>query len=147
MNDAEIIKALECCSNTQFCAVDTPNCPLGDVLMCRSVLAKKAHDLIKRQQAEIEKLTTQNVKLKKCFTIEFDDNKLKKIVKKTVDRITIDIKQAENEAIREFAKELIINLDGDIEAYANAGHGLNVYRWLKAYLVSKEVIKEEAHPI
>lgn len=107
MNDAEIIKALEYCVSHKECADDYPcviaekPCVVNDPI--------KLLNLIKRQQEDIEKLMTQNVKLKKCFTIEFDDDKLKKIVKKTVDRITIDIKQAENEAIKEFAEKLKAN--------------------------------------
>ena len=141
MTDAEIIKALEYCVNHKECADDCP-CIIAEK-PCVLNTPIKLLNLIKRQREDIEKLTTQNVKLKKCFTIEFDDNKLKKIVKKTVDRIIIDIKQAETEAIKEFAEELIINLDGDIEAYANAGHGLNVYEWLVSYLNSKGAIENE----
>lgn len=47
------------------------------------------------------------------------------------------------DGIKEFAKELMYNLDGDIEAYANAGHGLNIYEWLISYLVSKGAIEAE----
>lgn len=140
MNDKDVvIKGLECCRHS-FCC----DCPYEKYSEnCTDKLITEAHRFVKHQQEDIEKLAAQNVKIKKCFTIEFDDDKLKKIVKKTVDKITIDIKQAENEAIREFAEELIINLDGDIEAYANAGHGLNIYEWLKYYLVSKGAIKAE----
>lgn len=106
MNDAEIIRALECHQNTRPTCAECPLYIRKQPIDCLEQLQRSALNLIRRQQADIEKLATQNVKLKKCFTIEFDDNKLKKIVKKTVDRITIDIKQAENEAIREFAEKL-----------------------------------------
>lgn len=104
MTDAEIIKALEYCVNHKECADDCP-CIIAEK-PCVLNTPIKLLNLIKRQREDIEKLTIQNVKLKKCFTIELDDNKLKKIVKKAVDRITIDIKQAENEAIKEFAEKL-----------------------------------------
>ena len=45
-----------------------------------------------------------------------------------------------SEAIREFAKELMQNLDGEIEDYGNAGHSLDVYAWLNYYLRSKGAI-------
>lgn len=47
-----------------------------------------------------------------------------------------------NDGIKEFAEELMFNLDEEIGAYANAGHGLNVYEWLYNYLRSKGIVKE-----
>ena len=66
--------------------------------------------------------------------------------KKVIDGFTMIGKlysEIKAEAVKEFAKELMYNLDGDIEAYANAGHSLNVYAWLKGYLVCKGAIKAE----
>lgn len=48
-----------------------------------------------------------------------------------------------NKAIKDFTKELMQNLDGEIEDYANAGHSLNVYAWLNYYLRSKGAIETE----
>lgn len=56
MNDAEIIKALECCCNTKeiFCS---EKCPLyNHENDCFSVMKHDALDLINRQKAEIERL-------------------------------------------------------------------------------------------
>jgi hypothetical protein len=51
MTDAEIIKALECCSTTETC----DQCPLwSESCNNGSVLHKYSLDLINRQQAEIE---------------------------------------------------------------------------------------------
>lgn len=55
----------------------------------------------------------------------------------------IETANIKSEAVKEFAKELIFNLDEDIAAYANVGHGLNVYEWLYSYLRSKRAITEE----
>lgn len=117
MNDAEIIKALECCANTTVkesttVCLDCCFCPYED---CTTMLSDEAYQLIKRQQAEIEL---------------FAD----------IGKMYSEIRA---EAVKEFAKELIINLDGDIEAYANAGHGLNVYEWLVSYMNSKGAIENE----
>lgn len=54
-----------------------------------------------------------------------------------------DIKDIQRDAVINFANELMCNLDGDIEAYANAGHGLDVYGWLISYLESRGAIKAE----
>lgn len=120
MNDAEIIKVLESMADE-----DSENFSC-DVL-----------DLIRRQQADIEKLATQNVKLKKCFTIEFDDDKLEEIVQKAADRITIDIKQAKNEAIREFADKIKARLQ-DVSRLNNDG---TVY-FLVGYELIEKIAKE-----
>ena len=55
MTDNEIIKALECCGEGGVCT----NCPLFECKSgkCISELNIKALDLVKRQQAEIERLS------------------------------------------------------------------------------------------
>ena len=54
MNDNynEILRALECCGNGDFCN----HCKYQDLKDCHRRLAKDALDLINRQQAEIERL-------------------------------------------------------------------------------------------
>lgn len=52
MTDNEIINALECCTQHLKC----PECPMRGIQSCISEIDKKAIDLIKRQQAEIERL-------------------------------------------------------------------------------------------
>lgn len=52
MTDNEIIKALDCCNLAHNCT----NCPLkGTSEDCIERLENASHDLIKRQQAEIER--------------------------------------------------------------------------------------------
>ena len=75
--------------------------------------------------------------------VTYDDERLKEIVNDATKNIELQVEDIRANAIKDFAKELIINLDGDIEAYANAGHGLNVYEWLVSYLNSKGAIENE----
>ena len=67
MTDNEIIKALECCYTT---GTSCEECPMYNFDECNDVLmAKYVRDLIKRQQAEIEKLRKNdfdNLDFSKC---------------------------------------------------------------------------------
>ena len=65
MTDNEIIKALECCTDTLSCPTD---CPLfEDDRDCLLVLNKPTLDLINRQKAEIESLRNDLAKEFTCF--------------------------------------------------------------------------------
>lgn len=55
MTDSDIIKALECCLVTGQCKTGC----FVDVLECELVLFDAVKDLLKRQQAEIERLKTE----------------------------------------------------------------------------------------
>lgn len=90
-------------------------------------------DVIDAQQKQNHMLSAYNNILQSRRLLLFEKKKLSKIMK-------------------DFVEELKINLDGDIEAYHNAGHDLNIYKWLMCYLESKiENIKEcidiEVNPI
>ena len=88
MTDNEIIKALECCLDTS--PLTCKNCPLFNVknstMVCSKSATKFAIDLIKRQNAEIERL----------------NNNLSAMV------VTMrnSAKATRNEAIKEFAEML-----------------------------------------
>ena len=60
MTDKDVIKALECCllSNEHQCE-ECEKCPLYETydVICQNLLAYHALELIKRQEAEIAKLT------------------------------------------------------------------------------------------
>lgn len=133
MNDAEIIKALECCSTTK--GGNCKECPFYayEESECQQKAINEAHELSQRQQAEIERL--KKIQQRQADLIIEERGRRYELTS----QFTI----ARAETIKEFAKELIINLDGDIEAYANAGHGLNVYEWLVSYLNSKGAIENE----
>ena len=81
MTDNEIIKALECCSDS--------NCHECPIEGCTDDIFRNALDLINRQKAEIERL---KVDLVKC-SIRLDN------LYKTADEI-------KSEAIKEFAERL-----------------------------------------
>ena len=59
MTDNEIIKALECCSDT-----DCDNCPFEEQCRRNGSLSDIALDLINRQKAEIERLKDEVQKQK-----------------------------------------------------------------------------------
>ena len=63
MNKDDIKKALECCAN--YCPTD--ECPYGDLYGCDRAMMKDALALITEQENEIERLKSENEKLKtKC---------------------------------------------------------------------------------
>lgn len=70
MTDEQTIKALECCSN--YCTVGCPLVDIEDIDKCTSQMAKYALDLIKRQQAEIERYKTlyEDLKAENLETIK-----------------------------------------------------------------------------
>lgn len=57
MTDSDIIKALECCTRNGECSA----CPMRGLkaIGCIEILVVSVLDLIKRQQAEIERLKTE----------------------------------------------------------------------------------------
>lgn len=93
MNDSEIIKCLTTSSdpNNLNCQPTTKLC-------------KEALDLIKRQQAEIERL---NIDLKAMRGAANSwKAEVQRICKKEFDNIEIDIETVKSEAVREFAERL-----------------------------------------
>jgi hypothetical protein len=135
MTDAEIIKALECCTNSLDCPAD---CPLYEYAgYCFLALHKPTLDLINRQKTEIERLKTlaelgnmrandYRVMRDRALRAEADVEWLKKIrttvndfwvelqglsiakgkEKPTLEELLEYIEQAKAEAIREFAERL-----------------------------------------
>lgn len=67
MTDNEIIKALKCCGRKHNEKNDTycKECQFKNYLPCVAFLCDRTIDLINRQQAEIERLTTEIKKLKR----------------------------------------------------------------------------------
>lgn len=68
MTDEQVIKALELCNNG-ICK----GCPYYDVKCCMAVCRRDALNLIKQQQAEIEKLTAENKKIHKAWSEDLQD--------------------------------------------------------------------------
>lgn len=74
MTDKEIIFSLECCSAEYIACKD---CPFNRKPFCERYVIENSFDLIKRQQAEIEKARAEAIKefadrLKEKFLTAFD---------------------------------------------------------------------------
>lgn len=90
MTDKEIIKALECCIHQQLCAFDDGKCSYFDKsYVGRQLVIQNAYDLIKRQQAEIERLNDEKENLR-CV----------------IDDLCNNTEYAKSEAVKEFAERL-----------------------------------------
>ena len=140
MTDNEIIKALECCLILHKCDECPCDFDTNGKTFCKD-LGLKIFDLIKRRQIYIERLQEY---YRRYNDLEEETEELRievEYAREKISQMEEFIITTKSEAVREFAEELMYNLDGDIEAYANAGHGLNVYEWLKSYLVSKGAIE------
>lgn len=102
MNNSEIIKALECCTTTKG---GCKECPMKgyEKVDCQLITATEAYKLIKRQQAEIERL---NIDLKamrgaaNSYKAHYEDLK-----SENLETIKI-LKTAKFETVKEFAESL-----------------------------------------
>lgn len=83
MTDNEIIKALECCTKTEFIS-DCAKCEMF-AIDCKDILIENALDLINRQKAEIESLKHRKTELQ---------------IRNQ------ELQHAKSEAIKEFAERL-----------------------------------------
>ena len=116
MTDKEIIKALECCADIYYCT----DCPCKEFCNDLGKLQKNALNLINRQQAEIERLTTLS-ELGKMRANDYRvmrDRALK--AEAEIERLQIRLRKVRNqftdlgkmyseiraEAIKEFAERL-----------------------------------------
>lgn len=90
INDNDIIKALECCTNNKCY---TGGCPLIGATGCVGTLTGSALDLITRQKAEIERVRA------KCEKRTQEKLELGRIY-------TQKLKTAKAEAVKEFAERL-----------------------------------------
>lgn len=110
MKDNEIIKALECCTRNGTLDVyrkDCDICPLDDCNSenCVYITQTEALDLIKRQQAEIERLKSMNqAKLDMIHDL----------------RAKIEALEMENEQLKSDIANALMNADHMEELYNNA---------------------------
>ena len=117
MTDNEIIKALECCTEDEDCS----HCPsIKEMPYCSNDIMVGALNLIKRQQAEIERL--QNT------------------INDILDRQPILVERAEkyakSEAIKEFAeklKEIVKFTDDTYECWEIEGYIDNLVKEMIGY--------------
>ena len=102
MNDSEIIELLETCGEIANCK----KCSFynAEKNNCLIKLNTYALDLIKRQQAEIDRL---NIDLKAMRGAANSwKAEVERICKKELDNIEIDIETVKSKAVREFAEKL-----------------------------------------
>ena len=102
MNDNEIIKALECCTQNDTLDVyrnDCDICPLNECNSenCVYITQIEALDLIKRQQKEIERLKDENKHHRKTIA----ENE-----RRALDVTLEEIEKSRTEAIKEFAERV-----------------------------------------
>ena len=110
LTDKEIIKALECCIKD-----DCINCPMDINQKCLSIY-HHALDLINRQKSEID---SAKAKIEICAeVIERQDKEIERLQKKVEelsevlsDSIRIRYKEAQSEAVKEFAERLKTEID------------------------------------
>ena len=112
MTDAEIIKALECCSTGIF-VCDTEACPLKDsvpdtIAACRFELVILALDLINRLQADKEALIAGQETLQKALAEKNAEiEELKTVFDYDFSKFESEYdSKIKAEAIKEFAKRL-----------------------------------------
>lgn len=96
MTDSDIIKALECCMSDGECAACPVRTP-GILQGCVERLIVNALDLIKRQQAEIERLEGLATNMEYCANHALDE-----------------IEKEKREAIKDFADRLKANRYDDM---------------------------------
>ena len=112
--DEEVIRGLECCAEAEYCAT----CPSTDFCKGMDSLMENALSLIKRQNAEIERLRENNNLLivagqewQKRY--ETANSKLNSVLVEKYPYIDDVIADAKSEAIKEFAE----NLTQDIKSH------------------------------
>lgn len=119
MNDAEIIKALECCRNGDGVCEDCPsNNKRKNGKDCIDGIIREALALINRQQTEIEKLKKDVIDIDNfardlCKERILNGNKIA-----TFEDLQSYISKQKSEAVREFAEKLKQKFNG-LEYNAN----------------------------
>ena len=104
MTDAEIIKALECCTTKGAKCSDCPAFKKVDRSDCKKYF-RGAIDLITRQKAEIDRLETENEILSRNADTAFQDG-LNEAQDLYAEQVKDEIK---SEAIKEFAEKVKSN--------------------------------------
>ena len=126
MNDEEIIKALECCTEDEDCA----HCPsIKEMPYCSNDIMVGALNLINRQQAEIERLKNEIQTTKDAYTMLQTKNEIIK-----------------SEAIKEFEDRLKNKIKIECNPYCKPmcdyGTGIEIMRYIDN-LVKEKVNNEK----
>ena len=139
MTDNEIIKALECCSNgLDGCR----ECPAKEHnLECGNVLKFRALNLINRQKAEIARLKQTQDDIDNFARSLCEERVLNGKAISDFEDLQEYIRKEQSKAVKEFADQLITDLNEDIENYTKAGqrHEItdDIDGWLKYYIRAK----------
>lgn len=145
MTDAEIIKALEFCSNEK-CAGE--KCPLHERTVCTkeclSMISGYSLDLIQRQQEEVERLK------KKVAYYDSYPNKVlvghnSEVLSKTWEDYIEFISDVAAEGVKEFADKVVKQLEAEIESsdkYIREYDDSEVQKaWKKGLRKALEIVK------
>jgi hypothetical protein len=127
MNDADIIKALECCASSTTSEACN-GCPLYSTTICTEMengLQIYALDLINRQKAEIERLTDKVARLKESvgLMLNYDDGD----------------ERIKSEAIKKFAERL---KQSAFDCDVSFGYGKEHYTEAVAVVEIDNLVKE-----
>lgn len=121
--DDEIVRALECCVECDtFGGECIEDCPFKEVDDCTFVLRRETLDLIKRQQAEIERLQRHNKEYGFCNLL---GNCL--VYSKNLKDYNDMRKGLKSEAIKEFAERLTNRISDSIERSIDSPDGNNYF--------------------
>ena len=125
MNDKEIIKALECCIEDEDCT----HCPsIKEMPYCSNDIMMGALNLIKRQQAEIEKLKNEIQTTKDAYIMLQTKNEIIK-----------------SEAVKEFEDRLKNKIKIECNPYCKPtcdyGTGIEIMRYIDNLV--KEIVDNE----
>jgi len=105
MTDAEIMKALECCSrdSIKHCGVCSYDEKETDTY-CVNYLIKDAFNLINRQKAEIEKYENIKTTIHEFWDILLKIKLAKRKESPTLEELADALEEIKTEAIKEFAE-------------------------------------------
>ena len=146
MNDEEIIKALECCTEDEDCT----HCPsIKEMPYCSNNIMTGALNLIKRQQAEIDRLKSMNqAKLDTIHDLQAEIEKLKNEIQITKDAyIMLQTKNEiiKSEAVKEFENRLKNKIKIECNPYCKPtcdyGTGIEIMRYIDNLV--KEMVDSE----
>lgn len=147
MTDNEIIKALECCVLKENCAVFSCGlCPYETNYECIGTMLQDTLNLINYQKAEIARLQQTQNDIDNFARSLCEGRVLNGKSISDFEDLQEYIRKEQSKAVKEFADQLITDLNEDIENYTKAGqrHEItdDIDGWLKYYIRAK-VYKDE----
>ena len=156
--DDEIIHSLKVCSNDGDCSECLINPHKGNYGYCTSLAIKAALDLINRQKAEIEKLTTERDEARRdCAVAEHNHQlavaereanvrgfaeTLQKIAAEQASRVVEAMDEIKVVAIKEFAQRLVAIYENDKTYDRPNAHTLVVTVFRNIDTLVKEMTEE-----